>query len=94
MVEIKGTLFTGVYDNKTDKVIELPSFEHFENALYKMSEKPRDKKEDSELMGQPTDPKRFSDSDLLERELSYGRSGFSLQFMLDTSLSDANRYPL
>ena len=49
---------------------------------------------DSELMGQPTDPKRFSDSDLLERELSYGRSGFSLQFMLDTSLSDANRYPL
>ena len=51
-------------------------------------------KEDSELTGQPTDPKRFSDSDLLERELSYGRSGFNLQFMLDTSLSDANRYPL
>ena len=49
---------------------------------------------DSEIMGQPTDPKRFSDSDLLERELSYGRSGFNLQFMLDTSLSDANRYPL
>ncbi len=49
---------------------------------------------DSEITGQPTDPKRFSDSDLLERELSYGRSGFSLQFMLDTSLSDANRYPL
>ena len=54
MVEIKGTLFTGVYDNKTDKVIELPSFEHFENALYKMSEKPRDKKEDSELMSPAT----------------------------------------
>ena len=49
---------------------------------------------DSEITGQPTDPKRFSDSDLLERELSYGRSGFNLQFMLDTSLSDANRYPL
>ena len=54
MVEIKGTLFTGVYDNKTDKVIELPSFEHFENALYKMSEKSRDKKEDSELMSPAT----------------------------------------
>ena len=54
MVEIKGTLFTGVYDNKTDKIIELPSFEHFENALYKMSEKPRDKKEDSELMSPAT----------------------------------------
>lgn len=50
---------------------------------------------DSEgLTGLPTDPKRFTDEDLLERELSYGRSGFSLQFMLDTSLSDADRYPL
>jgi hypothetical protein len=46
------------------------------------------------LTGTPTDPKRFTDEDLLERELSYGRSGFSLQFMLDTSLSDADRYPL
>jgi hypothetical protein len=46
------------------------------------------------LIGKTTDPKRFSDTDLLERELSYGRSGFALQFMLDTSLSDANKYPL
>lgn len=46
------------------------------------------------IVGKTTDPKRFSDKDLLERELSYGRSGFALQFMLDTSLSDANRYPL
>jgi len=44
--------------------------------------------------GLPTDPKRFDDDDLIERELSYGRSGFALQFMLDTSLSDANKYPL
>ena len=42
----------------------------------------------------PTDPKRFTDEDLMEREASYGRSGFALQFMLDTSLSDENRYPL
>ena len=42
----------------------------------------------------PTDPLRFNDHDLEERELSYGRTGFSLQFMLDTSLSDATRYPL
>ena len=42
----------------------------------------------------PTDPKRFDEDDLVERELSYGRSGFSLQFMLDTSLSDINKYPL
>ena len=46
------------------------------------------------LDGQPVDPKRFDDEDLLERELSYGRSGFALQFMLDTSLSDTDRYPL
>jgi hypothetical protein len=42
----------------------------------------------------PVDPLRFDDTDLMEREASYGRSGFALQFMLDTSLSDANRYPL
>lgn len=33
--------------------------------------------------GYSTDPTRFSDDDLLGRELSYGRSGFQLQFMLD-----------
>ena len=49
---------------------------------------------DAELIGQPTDPKRFDEFDLMEREASYGRTGFSLQFMLDTSLSDQDRYPL
>lgn len=44
--------------------------------------------------GRPTDPLRFSDHELIERELSYGRSGFALQFMLDTSLSDQDRFPL
>ncbi|KWS03761.1 Phage DNA packaging [Lysobacter capsici AZ78] len=37
---------------------------------------------------------RFSDEDLLEREASYGRSGFMLQFMLDASMADSERYPL
>ena len=49
---------------------------------------------DEKLEAQPTDPLRFDETDLLERELSYGRSGFSLQFMLDTALSDTDRYPL
>lgn len=44
--------------------------------------------------GDPVDPKRFGVEDLAERALSYGRSGFALQFQLDTSLSDADRYPL
>jgi hypothetical protein len=50
--------------------------------------------ENEDLSGKPTDPLRFDENDLIERELSYGRSGFALQFMLDTSLSDTNRYPL
>jgi hypothetical protein len=43
---------------------------------------------------QLVEPDRFDEKELLERELSYGRSGFSLQYMLDTSLSDQDRYPL
>ncbi len=42
----------------------------------------------------PTDPQRFDEGDLAERRLSYGKGGYALQFMLDTSLSDANKYPL
>ena len=49
---------------------------------------------DPTLLGKPTDPQRFSEADLMEREASYGRSGFALQFQLNTSLSDQNRYPL
>ena len=41
-----------------------------------------------------TDPDRFSHNDLIEREASMGRSNFMLQFMLDTSLSDAEKFPL
>ena len=49
---------------------------------------------DPKLQSKPTDPLRFGEEDLLERRASYGRAGFALQFMLDTSLSDADRYPL
>lgn len=41
-----------------------------------------------------TDPERFSNEDLLEREASMGRSNYMLQFQLDTSLSDAEKFPL
>jgi len=43
---------------------------------------------------QPTDPDRFEDIDLLEREAAMGRSNFMLQFMLDTTLSDSEKFPL
>ena len=42
---------------------------------------------------EPTDD-RFDNEDLIEREASMGRSNFMLQFMLDTSLSDADKFPL
>ena len=41
-----------------------------------------------------TDGDRFDEEDLLEREAAMGRSNFMLQFMLDTSLSDAQKFPL
>lgn len=46
------------------------------------------------LIGAPTEPTRFGDSDLQERLLSYGRAGFAQQFMIRTKLSDLERYPL
>lgn len=46
------------------------------------------------LAGTPTEPLRFDEEDLQKRLMSWGRSGFALQYMLDTSLSDADKYPL
>jgi len=45
------------------------------------------------LAGQPVCT-RFSEHTLLEKLAEYGQAGFALQFMLDTSLADADRYPL
>ena len=44
--------------------------------------------------GKCTDPDRFNDEDLLQREAAMGRSNFMLQFQLDTTLSDAEKFPL
>ncbi len=49
---------------------------------------------DPTLAGHSVWKERFSDEDLGKRRLSYGRSGYALQFLLDTSISDADRYPL
>jgi hypothetical protein len=45
-------------------------------------------------VGDPVDPARFNELDLIEREGDYGRTGFALQFMLDTRLSDELKFPL
>ncbi|CBZ42022.1 terminase large subunit [Pseudomonas phage phi15] len=49
---------------------------------------------DPRLFGMPSDPVRFDEEDLRERELSYGKGGFALQFMLNPNLSDIAKYPL
>ena len=49
---------------------------------------------DQDHVGKSTEPLRFTEIDLEERRLSYGRSGYSMQFMLNPRLSDADRYPL
>lgn len=46
------------------------------------------------LMGRPTDPDRFDEAEILKREIGYGKAGFTLQFMLNPNLSDAEKYPL
>jgi len=49
--------------------------------------------EKKDMAWKPTDT-RFKEEDLLDREASMGRSNFMLQFMLDTTLSDAEKFPL
>ena len=49
---------------------------------------------DEDTVGTSTEPLRFTDLDLEERKMSYGRTGYALQFMLNPKLSDADRYPL
>lgn len=44
--------------------------------------------------GKTTEPSRFSDYDLDEREISHGRSGFAMQYMLDPNPSDRFLHPL
>lgn len=44
--------------------------------------------------GSSTEPERFTDEDLTRREMTFGASEFQLQFMLNTTLSDENRFPL
>lgn len=51
-------------------------------------------KKDPTLAGKSTEPSRFTLEDLEKRKLSIGKSTYALQFMLDTSQSDAEKYPL
>lgn len=48
----------------------------------------------SSVGGEPTNPIRFNDVELMKKELERGAAGFLLQYQLDTTLTDAERYPL
>lgn len=41
--------------------------------------------------GEVTDPGRYTEDDLIEKEVDFGPEGFQLQYMLDTTLTDALR---
>jgi hypothetical protein len=73
---------------------EVPSQEYFDRMRGKLAPYVHAMLEKGYKFGHSLDPKRFTSDDLAERKLSYGAAGFSLQFLLDTSLSDAERYPL
>jgi len=44
--------------------------------------------------GAPTCPEMFDDETLIEKEVSQGKAKFQLQFMLNTRLTDQERFPL
>jgi putative DNA maturase B len=45
-------------------------------------------------LGKPTDPERYDEEALREKELDNGPEGFALHYLLDTSLSDALKFQL
>jgi hypothetical protein len=46
------------------------------------------------MPGDPVEPSRFPRTDLDERLASYAKSGYALQFMLDTNPSEVDKHPL
>ena len=46
------------------------------------------------LVGEPTDPERFSHEDILQRQASMTLASFKMQFCLDCRLATLDRYPV
>ena len=49
---------------------------------------------DPSLVGEPTDPERFSHDDLLQRKAAMTKASFELQFMLNTRLATLDKFPI
>lgn len=65
-----------------------------ENQKYNKNLAPFVIANDVHKAGEPTEPVRFTLEILLDKELKMGRSKFQMQFMLDATLSDLEKYPL
>lgn len=91
------SIYNKLYD-KGHKVrifpILFPNSEQTEKYGDKLAPYIKDKVEqDPTLVGTSSDPIRFNDEAIIKLE-SEGRSKFAMQQMLDTTLSDLERYPL
>ena len=74
--------------------IKFPTEEQMEKYGEKLAPYIANKvQQDPTLVGTSTDPIRFGEEDILKLEAE-GRSKFAMQQMLDTTLSDTERYPL
>ena len=93
--QVEATLYTRLEKRGYERIVwpaEVPEKPH----LYRGKLAPIIKQmvEDGIAPHTPTDPKRFNEQELMERKLSYGETGYALQFMLDTTPSEADKHPL
>ncbi len=91
------SIYNKLYD-KGHKVrifpIRYPDAQQMEKYGDKLAPYIKEKiEQDPTLVGQSTDPIRFNEETILKLEAE-GRSKFAMQQMLDTTLSDIERYPL
>lgn len=93
--QVEATLYSHLAQHGYQIIVwpaRIPSaIEHYHGRLAKYILRLIDK---GGKAGDPIDPIRFDDADLRDREIEKGRAGFALQFMLDTTPSDAEKHPL
>jgi len=73
---------------------EIPSQKIVTSQGERLAPMIRKKIADGVEVGTPVDPLRFDLEDLERRRQGYGKTGYAMQFLLDQSMADADRYPL
>ncbi len=81
----KIVIWPGRYPNKKQRRLYGEKLAPY--ITYEVEQKPH-------LVGTSTEPGRFGEADLAQRQRTWGKAGFALQYMLDTSLVDRDKYPL